>query len=426
MHFWIRNIFLLCGFCCLLINPVYAKSQEPAKKVAVKKTLSKKKPEKIRKANKPTAKPHNTAKAADPNPNNSQFYFLIDADTNEVLLEKNADLRIAPSSMTKIMTAYVVFDQIKNGKITMQSQCMIGKDAWRKSGSSMFLNYGDVVSIENLVQGLLAVSGNDAAIALAETSAGGLNNFVDLMNKQTRELGLKNSHFENPHGLNENGHYMSLRDLATLSIRLYQDFPQYLHYMGMEEFTYGKVTQLNRNPLIKKDYDGIVGGKTGYTGDGGYGVTEIVKRGNRCLIGVVNKAQSPKQREKMILNLMDYGFLNYKKLILFNKNQEIAKLKTWMGNKGAVSVVTEKDVAFNIPQEKSIEDVKVKIKYKGPLYSPIAKGDKVGTMIVEIKDYKKLEYPLFANETIDKAGYFRRINQILRYKGRVFWNKFMR
>jgi D-alanyl-D-alanine carboxypeptidase (penicillin-binding protein 5/6) len=407
MSFWIRKIFALIIFSLILSNSAYAK--KPEKKHV--KEVSKKSQKVVKK------------KAQD-NLAGPQFYFLIDADTKEVLLEKNADVRIAPSSMTKIMTAYVVFNQVKKGYINLQSQCMIGKDAWRKSGSSMFLNYGDVVSVEDLIKGLLAVSGNDAAIALAETSGGGLNNFVGLMNQQCKELGLKNSHFENPHGLNQNGHYMSIRDLATLTIRLYQDFPQYLHYMGLEEFTYGKVTQLNRNPLIKKDYDGIVGGKTGYTDDGGYGVAEIVKRGNRCLVGVVNKAANPKQRERMILNLMDHGFMNFKKLFLFKKNQEIAKLKTWMGEKPTVAVSAAQDVAFNIPQDKSIEDIKVHIKYKGPIYSPIAKGEKVGVMIVEIKDYKKIEYSLFANETVDKAGYFGRINQILRYKARIFLNKF--
>src|SRR3989338_1829903 len=129
----------------------------------------------------------------------AQFYFLIDADNREVLLAKNADVRIAPSSMTKMMTAYVVFDQIKKGKVSFDNQCLIGKDAWRKSGSSMFLNYGDVVSIEDLVKGLLVVSGNDAAIALAESTAGSTDNFVALMNMKAREIGLKNSHFKNPH-----------------------------------------------------------------------------------------------------------------------------------------------------------------------------------------------------------------------------------
>lgn len=353
----------------------------------------------------------------------SQFYFLMDADTKEVLLSKNADVRIAPSSMTKLMTAYVVFDQIKKGRVSFENQCLIGKDAWRKSGSSMFLNYGDVVSIEDLVKGLLVVSGNDAAIALSETTAGSMDNFVDLMNAKAKELGLKNSHFRNPHGLNQEGHYMSLRDLATLAASLYRDFPQYSHYFGISEFTYRNITQQNRNPLIKGNYDGTVGGKTGHTNEGGYGVVGVVKRDNRRLIAVVNKARTPKIRAATVIALLDYGFDHYKKIVLFEKDQKVATLKTWLGKKSQVDVVTNQEIALNIPRDRPIESVNVTVKYKGPIYTPVAKGAKVASLIVEIKGYKTLEYSLFAQEKIDKAGYFKRINQVLRYKIANFLNK---
>ncbi len=346
----------------------------------------------------------------------AQFYFLIDPDTSEVLLSKNPDARIPPSSMTKVMTAYVVFDQIRLGKVGVNNQCLIGKDAWRKSGSSMFLNYGDIVTIDELLQGLLAVSGNDAAIALAETTAGGFDNFVNLMNTKAQELGLTNSHFRNPHGLFEEGHYMSVRDLATLTTRIYQDFPQYSHYLGIQEFTYHKITQRNRNPLIKGSYDGVLGGKTGHTDAGGYGVLGAVKRDDRRLIAVVNKAPTPKKRAAIVTELLDYGFNNFNKLTLFHKDQEVAKMSTWLGTKSQVEVVTNREVSFNIPHEKSSDNVSVKVKYKEPLYAPIAKGDKVGTLFVEVRGYKNFEYPLFAKESVDKAGYLKRINQILRYK----------
>lgn len=353
----------------------------------------------------------------------AQFYFLIDADTKEVLLSKNADQRIAPSSMTKLMTAYVVFDQIKKGRISFDNQCLIGKDAWRKSGSSMFLNYGDVVSIEDLVKGLLVVSGNDAAIALSESTAGSTENFVTLMNIKAKELGMKNSHFKNPHGLAEDDHYMSLRDLSTLAIRLYQDFPQYSHYFGISEFTYGKIKQLNRNPLIKGNYDGVVGGKTGHTNEGGYGVIGIVKRDHRRLIAVVNKARTPKQRASTITALLDYGFEDYKKLVLFQKDQPVAKIQTWLGKKSQVEVVTNQEISLNIPRDKLLEDVRVSVKYKGPVYAPIVRGMKIASLVIEVKGYKNFEYSLFAKEKVDKVGYLRRINQILRYKIGNFLNR---
>ncbi len=363
------------------------------------------------------------------NANNSlqdgQFYFLMDADTKEILLAKNADVRIPPSSMTKLMTAYVVFDQVKKGKVSLENQCLIGKDAWRKSGSSMFLNYGDVVSVEDLVKGLLAVSGNDAAIALAESTANGKENFVRLMNLKARELGMTNSNFKNPHGLYEEGHYMSLRDLATLASRLYSDFPEYAHYFAIPEFTYRNITQQNRNPLIKNKYDGVVGGKTGHTNQGGYGVVGVVKRDNRRLIAVVNKAKTPRQRAQMITSLMDFGFMHYKKLTVFEKGQVVSQANTWLGKKDQVDVVVDREISFNVPQEKSLDSVNVSVKYKGPIYAPIKEGQKIAKLIVDIKGYKSFEYDLIAKERVDKAGYLSRISQIMRYKARNFFNKIL-
>ncbi len=353
----------------------------------------------------------------------AQFYFLIDADTKEILLAKNQDVRIAPSSMTKLMTAYVVFDQVQKGNVSLTNQCLIGKDAWRKSGSSMFLNYGDVVTIDQLVQGLLAVSGNDAAIALAESVGHGCTNFVGLMNEKAQEIGLKNSHFRNPHGLNEEGHYMSLRDLATLATHAYEEFPQYSHYFSIPEFTYHNIRQQNRNPLIREHYDGTVGGKTGYTNDGGYGVIGVVKRDHRRLIAVVNKAKTPKQRMAILTNLFDYGFDNYKKLIIFEKNQEVTNLAVWLGKSGKIAVVAHERIAFNIPRDKPLSEVKVSVKYKGPLYAPVAKDSQVATLVVEVKGYKTFEYPLFAADKVEKVGDLRKIKRVLEYKFHNFFNK---
>jgi D-alanyl-D-alanine carboxypeptidase (penicillin-binding protein 5/6) len=354
----------------------------------------------------------------------AQFYFLIDADNKEVLISKNADVRLAPSSMTKLMTAYVVFDQIKKGRVNFDNQCLIGKDAWRKSGSSMFLNYGDIVSIEDLVKGLLVVSGNDAAIALAETTAGGIDNFAALMNSKAKELGMKDSHFKNPHGLNEEGHYMTLRDLATLAIRIYQDFPQYSHYFGMAEFTYHNIKQRNRNPLIVNNYEGVLGGKTGHTNEGGYGMVGVVKRDHRRLIMVVNKVKTPKQRAALAVDLLNYGFEHYKKLMLFEKNQVVAKAEIWLGGKGKVELVTNQEISINVPRNISSESIKVSVKYKKPIYAPVAEGAKLGTLSIEVKGFKTFEYSLFAKEKIDRVGYLRRIKRILYYKISNFLNRF--
>lgn len=354
----------------------------------------------------------------------AQYYFLLDLDTNEVLLSKNADKRVAPSSMTKLMTAYVVFDQVSKGSIKLEQQCFVGKNAWGKAGSSMFLNYGDVVSIDELVRGLLAVSGNDASIVLAEAISGSVDNFAYLMNLKARELGLKNSHFKNPHGLNEDDHYMTMRDLAKLAERLYKDFPQYSDYLGIKDFTYRNITQHSRNPLIKNDYEGVLGGKTGHTDDGGYGVVGVVKRYDRRLVAVVNKAKTSKQRAAIITELFDYGFNEYKKVTLFKKGQTVVKLQTWFGKNSKVEAVPNQDVAFNIPQEKSLDSIIVRVKYKGPIYAPIKKGDKIAKLLINAKGHKVFEYDLFAKETVEQSGYFRKVNQILRYKVRGFLSKF--
>jgi D-alanyl-D-alanine carboxypeptidase (penicillin-binding protein 5/6) len=322
--------------------------------------------------------------------------------------------------MTKLMTAYVVFDQLAKGNISLTNQCVIGKDAWRKSGSTMFLNYGDVVSINGLITGLLVVSGNDAAVALAEATSGSVEEFADLMNKTAKKIGLKNSNFRNPHGLNQHNHYMSLRDLAKLAARISSDFPQHLHYFSTTKFTYQNITQRNRNPLIKKSYEGVTGMKTGHTSDGGYGVVGTATRGSRRLIAVVNKARTPKQREELIIELLDFGFNKYKKITIFNKNQPITKIPTWLGEKSTVEAVSAENIAITLPQNQKLNNVKVKVKYKGPIYTPIYKNKKIGTIVVEVAGKKMKELPIFANENIDKANYFKRIWTVAKYKGNQF------
>jgi len=346
---------------------------------------------------------------------NSQYHFLIDADNNEILLGKNIDERIAPSSMTKLMTAYVVFDQIKKGNIKLKNRCVIGRDAWRKSGSSMFLNYGDVVTIEDLVKGLLATSANDAAIALAETTGTNFSHFIQLMNLKAKELNMRNSHFMNPHGLHEEGHYMSLRDLATLAIRIYNDFPEFADYLKIPEFTYRNITQKNRNPLIKNNYDGTLGGKTGHTNQGGYGLVAMVKRDNRKLVAVVNKVNSPKLREKIITELFDYGFEEYKKINIFSKGDFITKIPVWLGNYKKVEAIINEDVSFNMPRDKSINDIKITAKFKSPILAPLKKDAKIGVLTINIKGMNSMKFDLLAKENIDKVGFIRKIKRIIEY-----------
>jgi D-alanyl-D-alanine carboxypeptidase (penicillin-binding protein 5/6) len=352
---------------------------------------------------------------------NADYFLLMDQDSGDILLQKNADIKTAPSSLTKLMTAYVIFYQIQKGKIRLDNQCLIGKDAWKKRGSTMFLEHGDIVSVDKLIDGLLVVSGNDAATALAEIISGSVDNFAILMNNVAKKIGLKNSQFKNPHGLNQDGHYMSLRDLSIVATRIAKDFPQYLHYFSKTDFTYQNIHQLNRNPLIKKSYEGSTGMKTGYTNDGGYGIVGTATRKNRKLIAITNKAQTSSIRNKIVVELMDYGFDNYKRIKLFSKNQTIAKATTWLGTKDNVGLVSNKEISVNILNNIGLNRITVKVKYKTPIYTPIVKNQKIGDLIIKIDNKIIQEIPLFAKESIDKKSYFARIYQVTKYKFDQFW-----
>ena len=414
------NVSLLFLLLCLFSQPIFAKEypiHNRSAKASINKKTDRGKSQIKKKIDKKVNKPE-VISAEDQNLalEKANYLFLMDQDTGEVLLEKNADTRISPSSMTKLMTAYVMFDQIEKGKISLNNQCVIGKEAWKKSGSRMFLNYGDVVSIDQLITGLLVVSGNDAATALAEATAGSVDNFSSLMNETGERIGLKNSHFKNPHGLNQEGHYMSLRDLSIVADRIASDFPQYLHYFSETDFTYQNLTQKNRNPLIKKGYEGVTGMKTGYTNEGGYGVVGTATRGDRKLIAITNEAKTPVWRELIVTKLMDYGFDNYKKISLFDKDRTITKAKLWLGKEKEIGLVSNQKISINIPSDQPTKKVIAKVKYKSPIYAPIAKDQEIGTLIIEFDNKKIKEFPLFAKENIDKSDYLNRIYQVIKYQ----------
>lgn len=346
----------------------------------------------------------------------ADFYFLIDPDNDDVLLEKNADVKVVPSSMTKLMTAYVIFDQISKGFLRLDQQCIVSKDAYQKQGSTMFLNQGQKVTIDELLTGLLVVSGNDSAVVLAQETAGNIEDFVRLMNAKAKQIGLNHSHFKNPHGLAQDDHYMTMRDLAHLVARIYQDFPDYAHqYLGLAAYTYNDITQKNRNPLIQQQYEGIIGGKTGYTDAGGYGVVNIVKRGQRTLIAVMNQGKSANHRAQVITEMFDYGFNNFNKFSLFEAEQTVGKVHLWAGKSDELEVVIHDKIALNIPVPYELETINATIIYDDPVYSPIKKGQKIAKLVVTINNRKELTYDLFAKNDVKEAGFFKRIGQIVRH-----------
>ncbi|MDB2550888.1 D-alanyl-D-alanine carboxypeptidase [Rickettsiales bacterium] len=346
----------------------------------------------------------------------SDYFLLADRDSGEILISKNKDKRIEPSSMTKLMTAYVIFDQLKQGNINLDEECQIDMDSWRKRGSTMFLNLGDIVTIEKLIHGLLIVSGNDASIALAKATSKTEEEFIELMNRTAIKIGMLDTQFQNPHGLNEKDHYTTLNDLFLLTKRIWLDFPQFMPIFSKKYYKYGNIKQPNRNPLIAHNYDGAMGLKTGYTDGGGYGVVGAAVRGNRRLIAVTNGNKTSTQRSEVIKNILDYGFDRFKKITIFNKNDIVTKLDVWLGNKSEVPLITRDEISITIPKYYNIEDIKILIKHEKPINPIIVKGEKIADLIIKFSDKEISKTSLFANDDIVRAGYFQRFQKILSYR----------
>lgn len=353
----------------------------------------------------------------------AKYFLLADRDSGEILISKNKDERIEPSSMTKLMTAYVIFDQLKKGNINLSEECQVGMDSWRKRGSTMFLNIGDIVTIEKLIHGLIIVSGNDASIALAKATSKNEEEFVELMNRTAIKIGMLDTQFQNPHGLNENDHYTTLNDLFLLTKRIWLDFPEFMPIFAKKSYEYGDIIQKNRNPLIANDYEGAIGMKTGYTDGGGYGVVGAAVRGNRRLIAVTNGNNTSLERAKVIRNILDYGFSRFKKITIFNKNDIVSYVDVWLGNKEKIPLITSDEISITIPRYHNIDDIEILVKHQSPINPIIVKGEKLAELIIKFADKEVSRSSLFAGEDVNRAGYFERFKQILSYRINNFLKK---
>ncbi len=278
----------------------------------------------------------------------SDYAILMDFDTSEILYEKNKDEISAPSSMTKIMTAYVIFELIESGDININDKFKVSVRAWRQDGTRMFLEPEWRVSIDDLLKGLLVVSGNDAAIVLAEGSLGSIENFVDRMNETAKRLGMKNTHFSNPNGLYEKTHYMSVHDLAILSSALIQNYKKYYNkYFSIKSFTYNNVSQKNKN-LLLSEYRGADGIKTGYTEQGKYSMSASAEKCYKRLIAVVNGSRNEKERLSEIKSLFDYGFSAYKCLNLFKNGDIVGEADILFSKNQKAVIYVKQDIYFPV------------------------------------------------------------------------------
>jgi D-alanyl-D-alanine carboxypeptidase (penicillin-binding protein 5/6) len=346
----------------------------------------------------------------------AKYAILIDADTEQVLFEKDANTKMTPSSMSKLMTTYMVFDRLKKGTLTLKDQFRVSEKAWRKQGSKMFVHVDDLVGVEDLLRGVIIVSGNDACITLAEGLMGSEEVFADSMTSKAKEIGLTNSSFKNSTGWPEDDHYMTAKDLSILALRLIKDFPEYYSYFAEKEFIYNKIKQQNRNMLLGK-FPGTDGLKTGHTDEAGYGITVSTVQNGRRLILVVNGLNGTVERAREAEYLLQYGFLNFSNMVIAKKGENIAEANVWMGNKKAVPLTANEDIILTASKEE-IDKIKVQLSYYDPISAPIKKGDYIADLNVSLPDGKKKTYKLVAAANIDKSSFINRLLGKLKFSAK--------
>jgi D-alanyl-D-alanine carboxypeptidase (penicillin-binding protein 5/6) len=337
----------------------------------------------------------------------AQHAFILEADTGAVLLDKSADERIPTASLSKVMTAYVVFSLLKDGRAKLTDELPVSETAWRTQGSKMFVPLGARVSIDQLLQGMIVQSGNDACVVLAEGLAGSQQAFVDLMNQKAKEIGLKDSHFASVDGLPAPDHYMTPRDLATLALRTIQDFPEYYHYYSEKEFAFNNIKQGNRNPLLYKDL-GADGLKTGHTEESGYSLLASLHRGNRRVILVLSGLPTMKSRAVEGERLAEWAFREFNDYKLFSAGQKVDDAPVWLGTKAIVPLTVAKDLVVTLTR-KARKDMKVTVDYNKPVAAPVRQGQEIGKISVSAPDARTIEVPLVAAESDARLGPFGRM-----------------
>ena len=333
--------------------------------------------------------------------------ILIEAKTGSILFEKNADQLLAPSSMMKLMTVEVVFDAIVKGEVKLTDEYKISENAWRRGGapsgsSTMFAELNSRVSVDNLLHGAIIQSGNDSCIALAEGMSGNETEFVARMTKRARELGLTHSTFGNTNGLPNPDNKMSVRELAMLSRHIILTYPEFYKLFGEREFTWNKIRQQNRNPLLAS-LDGADGLKTGYTKEGGYGMVGSAVQGGLRLIVAVNGLEDAADRAADAKRLLEWGFRNFESRTLFTAGQTVGYAKVFGGEAGSGKLSAREPVKVMV-QRNGNDKLVARIIYKGPVRAPIASGQPVGVLKVWRGQNLALEMPLHAAEDIGRGS----------------------
>lgn len=332
----------------------------------------------------------------------AKSFLLIDANSGRVLAEKNIDKKIEPASITKLMTAYVVYKELESGRLSMDEEVTISKKAWRMKGSKMFVEVGKQVKVKTLLNGLIVQSGNDASVALAEHIAGTESTFADYMNQYAQSLGMTNSHFVNSTGWPHKDHRTTARDIATLSKAIITEFPERYKLYKQKQFTYNGIKQYNRNKLLWRDKS-VDGLKTGHTESAGYCLVASAERDDMRLISVVLGTKSDKARASISQALLSYGFRFYESNKLYSAAETLKTARVWMGHKENVSIGLADDLVITIPrgQYKYLNAV---MDINASIDAPVSKKQVLGTLRIMYNDKELLSRPLIALQSIEQGS----------------------
>lgn len=343
-------------------------------------------------------------------------WLLLDHGTGQALVSHKPDERVEPASLTKLMTAYVVFGALKNGSITLEQQVNVSEAAWKQVGSRMFIQPRLPVTVDELIHGMIIQSGNDACVALAELVAGSEESFVHLMNREAERLGMKNTHFTNASGLPDPQLYTTARDLAILASALIREYPEFYRIYSKREYTYNKITQPNRNRLLYMD-NTVDGMKTGHTSTAGYCLVSSAERGSRRLISVLLGAETDTIRAQESLKLLNHGFQFFDTVKLYDGGQALSQVRVWKGQQNELAAGFLEDFVLSLPKGEG-DKLDVEMISVQPVVAPIQKGQTIGTIKIRSQGREIGEYPVVALADVELAGFFGRLWDAL-----VMWIK---
>ena len=333
--------------------------------------------------------------------------IVLDYETGAVLMEKNADTALPPASMSKLMTMFMVFEALQEGRIGLTTQFRVSEKAWNMGGSKMFVKVGDSVAIEDLIRGVIVQSGNDACIVLAEGLAGSETEFAIRMTQRGREIGLQKSEFHNATGWPHPDHRMSARDLATLSTTIIREFPEYYPYYSERVFTWEGIEQENRNPLLALDM-GADGLKTGHTEEAGYGLVGSAVQNGRRVVFVIMGLGSTRARAEEAERIVSWAFREFTPKTIFTRNALVTEADVWLGAEATVGLVAGKDITALVPfSDRNAAEVRAV--FDGPIEAPVRKGQSVGELVISFPGLADQSFPLVAEEDIAQGNFLQKM-----------------